>query len=287
MGESAAAIAKGFRDYDPEVNFGGVILNRLGSANHERMVREGMDKIGVPVIGAIYRDDRMHSPERHLGLTPVTEIDPTEAINTIREAVEKMVNLDQLLDIASSAPAIDLPETVDAKSIEKRVKIGVAYDEAFSFYYPASLAALEEKGAELVYFSPLNDLVIPEVDGLVFGGGFPEMFLFQLSSNESMKESIREANEKGVTATAKRDTLLGAADTSLRGHEFHFSTMEPTVENFPWAFHLEGGRRPQSYDGGYATDNVLASYLHLNFAGSDEGTQHFVDICANYKAKRS
>ena len=153
--KSAAAIAKGFRDYDPEVNFGGVILNRLGSANHERMVREGMDKIGVPVIGAIYRDDRMHSPERHLGLTPVTEIDPTEAINTIREAVEKMVNLDQLLDIASSAPAIELPETVDAKSIEKRVKIGVAYDEAFSFYYPASLAALEEKGAELVYFSLL------------------------------------------------------------------------------------------------------------------------------------
>ena len=297
------------------------------------MVREGMDKIGVPVIGAIYRDDRMHSPERHLGLTPVTEIDPTEAINTIREAVEKMVNLDQLLDIASSAPAIELPEAVDAKSVEKRVKIGVAYDEAFSFYYPASLAALEEKGAELVYFSPLNDLMIPEVDGLVFGGGFPEMFLFQLSSNESMKESIREANEKGmpiyaecgglmylcesihdfegavydtvgivpancimqqklqkvgyVTATAKRDTLLGAADTSLRGHEFHFSTMEPTVENFPWAFHLEGGRRPQSYDGGYATDNVLASYLHLNFAGSDEGAQHFVDICANYKAKRS
>ena len=90
-----------------------------------------------------------------------------------------------------------------------------------------------------------------------------------------------------VTATAKRDTLLGDTDTVLRGHEFHFSTMEPTVENFPWAFHLEGGRKPQSYDGGYATDNVLASYLHLNFAGSDAGAQHFVDICANYKAKRS
>ena len=175
--------------------------------------------------------------------------------------------------------------------------------------------------------------MIPEVDGLVFGGGFPEMFLFQLSSNESMKESIRQANEQGmpiyaecgglmylcetihdfegsvyetvgivpancimqqklqkvgyVTATAKRDTLLGNANTSLRGHEFHFSTMEPTVEDFPWAFHLEGGRKPQSYDGGYATNNVLASYLHLNFAGSDEGAQHFVDICATYKAKRS
>ncbi|MDU7787643.1 MAG: cobyrinate a,c-diamide synthase [Veillonella sp.] len=315
-----------------EVNFGGVILNRLGSANHERMVREGMDKIGVPVIGAIYRDDRMHSPERHLGLTPVTEIDPTEAINTIREAVEKMVNLDALLEIATGAPTIELPDAIDAKSIEKRVKIGVAYDEAFSFYYPASLAALEEKGAELVYFSPLNDSVIPDVDGLVFGGGFPEMFLFQLSSNESMKESIRQANAQDmpiyaecgglmylcesihdfegsvyktvgivpancvmqqklqkvgyVTATAKRDTLLGAMNTAIRGHEFHFSTMEPTIDDFPWAFHLEGGRKPQSYDGGYATKNVLASYLHLNFAGSDEGAQHFVDTCAAYKAQK-
>lgn len=124
-----------------------------------------------------------------------------------------MVNLDQLLDIASSAPAIELPEAVDAKSVEKRVKIGVAYDEAFSFYYPASLAALEEKGAELVYFSPLNDLMIPEVDGLVFGGGFPEMFLFQLSSNESMKESIRQANEQGMPIYAECGWLMYLCET--------------------------------------------------------------------------
>ena len=82
-----------------------------------------------------------------------------------------------------------------------------------------------------------------------------------------------------VTATAKRNTLLGNTGTALHGHEFHFSTMEPTIEEFPWAFHLEGGRKPQSYDGGYATDNVLASYLHLNFAGSLEGAKHFVDMC--------
>ena len=332
MGESAAAIAKGFRDYDPEVNFGGVILNRLGSVNHERMIREGMDKIGVLVVGAIYRDDRMHSPERHLGLTPVTESDPTEAIATIRSAVEKMVDLERLLSIASSAPAIELPEATDTKHMQKKAKIGVAYDEAFSFYYPASLAALEEQGAELVYFSPLNDVEIPSVDGLIFGGGFPEMFLHQLSANEAMKSSIREASEQRmpiyaecgglmylcetihdfegtvydtvgivpancmmqrnlqkvgyVTATAKRDTLLGDIGTSLRGHEFHFSTMEPTIEDFPWAFHLEGGRKPQSYDGGYASDNVLASYLHLNFAGTDEGAQHFVNRCEAFKNNR-
>ena len=331
MGESAAAIAKGFRDYDPEVNFGGVILNRLGSANHERMVREGMDKIGVPVIGAIYRDDRMHSPERHLGLTPVTEVDPTEAIATIQHAVESMVDLDALYKVATSAAP--MPAPIDAtKGVTKRTKIGVAYDEAFSFYYPASLSALEAQGAELVYFSPLKDSVIPDVDGLVFGGGFPELFLQALSENTAMKESIRKANQRHmpiyaecgglmylcesihdfegsvyktvgivpancvmqqklqkvgyVTATAKRDTLLGAMNTAIRGHEFHFSTMEPTIDDFPWAFHLEGGRKPQSYDGGYATKNVLASYLHLNFAGSDEGAQHFVDTCAAYKAQK-
>lgn len=351
MGESAAAIALGFREYDPQVNFGGVILNRLGSANHERMVREGMAKIGVPVIGAIHRDDRMGSPERHLGLTPVTEFDPTTAIDAIREAVHSMVNLDELHDIASSASAIELDghtivdvtnnstarvdSPVDSMARDEALgkpKIGVAYDEAFSFYYPASLAALEEQGAELVYFSPLKDSSLPDVDGLVFGGGFPEMFLQQLADNTVMKSAILAANDKKmpiyaecgglmylcehivgfegetydtvglvpadcvmqkslqkvgyVTATALRDTLLGPVGESLRGHEFHFSIMEPHIENFPWAFHLEGGRKPQSYEGGYATDNVLASYLHLNFAGTDEGTRHFIDRCILYKKSK-
>lgn len=331
MGESAAAIALGFRDYDKDLDFKGVILNRLGSDNHERMVREGMAKIGVPVLGAIRRDDRMHSPERHLGLTPVTEIDPTEAIATIQHAVESMVDLQALFDVAASAAPLVISDA-HSESIKKRTKIGVAYDEAFSFYYPASLQALEDQGAELVYFSPLKDKAIPDVDGLVFGGGFPEMFLDTLSNNTSMKESILDANQHHmpiyaecgglmylceqihdfegntyntvgvvpancvmqqklqkvgyVTATAKRDTLLGAKDTSLRGHEFHFSTMEPTIDDFPWAFHLEGGRKPQSYDGGYATDNVLASYLHLNFAGSVEVAKHFVDMCEAFGHNR-
>ncbi len=98
-----------------------------------------------------------------------------------------------------------------------------------------------------------------------------------------MQKSLQKVGY--VTATALRDTLLGPVGESLRGHEFHFSIMEPHIENFPWAFHLEGGRKPQSYEGGYATDNVLASYLHLNFAGTDEGTRHFIDRCILYKKK--
>ena len=162
MGESAAAIAKGFRDYDDEVHLAGVLLNRIGSDNHEHMIRSAMERLGIPVIGAIRRDDRMHSPERHLGLTPVTEVDPTDAITTIREAVKSMVDMDALESIACSAPGLVVAETLSEQKVKRRARIGVAYDEAFSFYYPASLKALEMAGATIVQFSPLTDTALPD-----------------------------------------------------------------------------------------------------------------------------
>ena len=332
MGESAAAIAKGFRDYDPAVQFGGVILNRLGSDNHEHMIRTAMKKLGVPVLGAIRRDERMQSPERHLGLTPVTEIDPTEAIATIRDAVKVMVNLQALTELAQSAPDLSI-ETVEAvESVEKRARIGIAMDEAFSFYYPASLAALEAEGAELHYFSPLQDKELPDVDGVFFGGGFPEMFLSKLGNNVSMRDSIRKASQEGmpiyaecgglmymteavtdfegntypmvgivpatcemqqtlqrvgyVSATMLEPNILGSVKDSLRGHEFHFSTMTPTRSPFPWAFELVGGRKPKAYQGGYAHKNILASYLHINFSGSEVAAKRFVDSCEAYSQRK-
>ena len=113
-----------------------------------------------------------------------------------------MVDLDALYKVAASAAPMAAP--VDAtKGVTKRTKIGIAYDEAFSFYYPASLATLEAQGAELVYFSPLKDSTIPDVNGLVFGGGFPEMFLQALSENLSMKQSILDANERHMPIYAE------------------------------------------------------------------------------------
>lgn len=333
MGESAAAIAKGFKEYDSEVQFAGVLLNRLGSDNHERMIREAMERLAIPVIGAIRRDERMHSPERHLGLTPTTEVDPAQAISVICEAVKKMVDMESLQTLAGQARPLSLPEEMTGEMVTVKARIGVAYDEAFSFYYPASLAALERAGAELLYFSPLRDKTLPVVDGLVFGGGFPEMFLPQLEENAAMREAIRQAAAKDmpvyaecgglmylcesivdfeqrkhtmvgivpavcemqaslqkvgyVTAEALQDTLLAPQGTALRGHEFHFSTMTPTVEpeKFPWAFRLTGGRQNKTYTGGYRTANVLASYLHLNFAGQAEGATRLVEACAAYRNK--
>ncbi len=331
MGESAAALALGFKTYDPEVDFRGVLLNRLGSENHERMIVEALERLNIPVIGCIHRDDRMQSPERHLGLTPVTEIDPTEALCVIQGVVEESVDLEAFEAVGTSAPALDFEEDV-VQAQEKIARIGVAYDEAFSFYYPASLAALEKEGADIVYFSPLRDQELPEVDALLFGGGFPEMFLSELEGNSSMKSAIRQAAQEGmpiyaecgglmylcesitdfdgnvhetvgvvpavtvmqqklqrvgyVTATAQRDTILGVLGEELRGHEFHFSTMEPTVEEFPWAFSFLGGRMPKAHLGGYAKDNILASYLHLNFAGSEGAAEYFVQHAATYRKQK-
>ena len=173
---------------------------------------------------------------------------------------------------------------------------------------------------------------MPDVDGIFFGGGFPEMFLSQLGNNESMKDSIRKASEKGmpiyaecgglmymteavtdfegntypmvgivpatcemqqslqrvgyVSATMLEPSILGSVKDTLRGHEFHFSTMTPTQSPFPWAFELVGGRKPKAYQGGYAHKNVLASYLHINFSGSEEAAKAFVDACEGYSQRK-
>lgn len=354
MGESAAAIAKGFRDYDSDLDFRGVILNRIGSANHELMIRNALDRLQIPVLGVIHRDERMKSPERHLGLTPVTELDVEDTLKVISQCMGESLDFEGLLNIANSAPSLQWgsvytevmrngsdPENSAAagfgiKSTSMAVKIGVAFDEAFSFYYPASLEALEAQGAELVYFSPLRDKTLPDVDALLFGGGFPEMFLQDLSANVSMREAIHKAADSGmpiyaecgglmyltaqvvdfekqtlpmvdliparcamqdklqrvgyVEATALQDNVLVRKGDRLRGHEFHFSTMEvidaSEASEFPWAFQFEGGRKRETYIGGYCKDNILASYLHINFAGNDEAVKRFIDAARTFHEDR-
>lgn len=327
VGYSIAATALGFREYDKDVHIAGVILNRLGSDRHEAMVREVMEKIHMPVIGAFHRDDDLKTPERHLGLTPVTEIETQQLISHMGEAAGKWVDTEALLTIAQNAPALDVPEETNLGE-KRNVRIGVARDEAFSFYYPASLEALERRGATLVDFSPLKDQEIPDVDGLIFGGGFPEMFLHELENNTSMKASIQKAAADGmpiyaecgglmylcekiqgfdgetydmvglvpgtcvmqkklqrvgyVTGTALRDSIIAKQGDTLKGHEFHFSTLE-CGDDFPWAYTLQGTRQKTGHIEGYAKDNVLASYLHLSFDGNPCAADCFMRKIAEYK----
>ena len=203
MGDSAAAIALGFKLYDSEVNLAGVILNRLGSPTHKALIKEAMTKLNIPVFGAIYRDDSVHMPERHLGLTPAQENNAREVIDIISEKIAKEVYLDKIIEISKTAPSIVVhDEKTDDLNCD--IKIGVAYDKAFSFYYPASLEELKKCGAKLEFFSPLNDESIPkDVDALIFGGGFPEVFANRLAENKSMLESIRRANEQKMPIYAE------------------------------------------------------------------------------------
>ncbi len=326
MGESVAATVLGYKMYDPQVRLAGVIVNRLGSATHKAMVCEALERLGVPVVGCMYRNDALSMPERHLGLTPVTEHDAYDTVGEMGRQIAEQVDVTGIIEIARSAATLVVPEE-DVVRRKTEVRVGVAQDEGFSFYYPESLSALEAAGAELVPFSPLKDKHIPAVDGLVLGGGFPEMFVEELAANESMRQSINQACRQGlpvyaecgglmyltrqivdfagkaydmagvipaicsmesrlqtvgyVEATALNDNVLCQAGETLRGHEFHFSRMIPDGEpdRFPWAFQFKKMRTGSVYPGGYASGNIVGSYLHMHFAGNEQAAERFVEKC--------
>ena len=201
-GESVAATVLGFRQYDPEVRLSGVILNQIGSDSHAQIVTEALAKIDVRVFGVIRRAESLKVPERHLGLLPVTENDAGQVLEIIHRAIAGQIDSEALLELAQSAPGMELPPA-PAFPAQRRARLGIARDEAFSFYYPESLRVLEELGAELVSFSPLRDPVLPQVDGLFFGGGFPEMFLEELSVNRSLTKEIKKAALGGMPMLAE------------------------------------------------------------------------------------
>ena len=206
---SAAAIVKGFVGFDPEVEIRGVVLNNLGGGLHrEKAVRAVESYTGLPVIGAISRDESMRIGMRHLGLIPAIEgrsrVDDFDAhLESIKSVIKRSVDMEALVRIAESAPELPrvAPHLYDKSrwgEDETCVRIGVALDEVFNFYYRDNLELLELAGAEIVYFSPLHDKRIPDVDGLYIGGGYPELFASELEKNIAMRESIREASHAEI-----------------------------------------------------------------------------------------
>ena len=190
--QSCIAVAKGFIDYHPEVQIRGVILNRA-TEYHKTWISPVLEEeLGVKVIGCLPYNDRISMPERHLGLLPADENQELrERIDGMADHIVQYLDLEAIRQIAANAPELDWEYKPEAAG--PKVIIGVARDRAFSFYYQDSLDFLEELGAELVFFSPLDDQSIPPVDGLYIGGGFPEMFLDELSANQGMTEHIRAA----------------------------------------------------------------------------------------------
>ena len=212
---SAAAIVKGYHEFDRKVNIRGVILNKIGSERHAEKARMAIEKYTrIDVLGAIPRTNAMKLTMRHLGLIPAREgasrVDGFGAkLEKIEETISENLDIDRIAAIAAEAPPIKkLKPGIFVRGNDAGVKIGVAMDESFNFYYKDNLDLLELKGAELTYFSPVHDREIPEVDGLIVGGGYPEIFAAELAANEGMRRSVREASAKGMPIYAECGGLM-------------------------------------------------------------------------------
>lgn len=221
---SAAAMASGFLHFREKSHIAGVILNRVSSMYYERLAAAVEEASRLPVLGYLPESEEYHMESRHLGLFLPGEIDRLrERIGRLADQMEKSIAVERVLEVAGMLPLrIENKEkekaeneSMEAESIAKfpacqeqkvtsRVRIGVARDEAFCFYYQENFRLLEQMGAELVYFSPLRDKKIPDrVDGLLFGGGYPENYARELAKNAAMRESIRRSIAAGMPFLAE------------------------------------------------------------------------------------
>lgn len=328
---SVAALVHGFASWDPEVRLAGVILNRVASDRHEQLLREALEEgSGVPVLGAVRRSAAVATPSRHLGLIPAVErsAEALRAVADMGELVAASVDLDAVLALARTAPPLDATAWDPAVEVERVAgapRIAVAGGAAFSFSYAENAELLTAAGAEVVPFDPLHADALPaDTAGLVIGGGFPELYVRELSANATLRAAIaafagsgapiaaecagllylgRELDGLpmcGVLDTAARmterltlgyreavaltDSPLAPTGTRVRGHEFHRTVCEPAAGERP----AWGWRLPTGprTEGftGGTLGNVHASYLHLHWGGSPQLAASFAAAAAAHRA---
>ena len=200
---SALATLEGFLRFRPDSRIRGVIFNRMSEGVYAAL-RPEAEKLGVKPLGYVPKVPELMIESRHLGLVTPGEIeDLWQKLDALAALLEKTVDMDGLLALAGSAPALDAPPAPPIPSMP-RTKIAVARDEAFCFLYRDNLDLLEDCGAELLFFSPLRDAALPEgAQGLILPGGYPELYAKALSENESMLRSVREAIEGGLPCLAE------------------------------------------------------------------------------------
>ncbi|HET7526296.1 MAG TPA: cobyrinate a,c-diamide synthase [Burkholderiaceae bacterium] len=222
MTRGIAPLILGYQAFERDIRIGGVILNRLGGSRHEAKLRAVIEHYtDVPVLGAVAEDERLSMTERHLGLMPCAEVGDADArMRDIGRIVGEQVDLERVRALAASAGA--LPRGVVAASLEAArpvriqrsdVRIGIARDRAFGFYYPDDLATLEAAGAELVPVDTLHDARLPAIDGLFIGGGFPETCMAELEANASLRGALHDAITAGLPTYAECGGLMYLART--------------------------------------------------------------------------
>lgn len=211
LGASAAAMASGYCGFDPEIDLSAIIFNKVGGRSHlELLTKAVASSVGAKLIGGLPRDGAMSLPSRHLGLMAARETLASERfLERLSSFVEESLDLDLLLEIASSSKPLSF-ETVENRALpQRRCNVALARDEAFYFYYQDNLELLQEAGAHLVPFSPLRDRSLPQdISGIYIGGGYPELFARDLEDNRSMRNEIKEFAEAGGAIYAECGGLM-------------------------------------------------------------------------------
>jgi cobyrinic acid a,c-diamide synthase len=322
VARSVAALVHGFLTYDPGVRIGGVIFNRVGSPAHEQLLRDALHPMGVPVLGAVRRRDSLAVPSRHLGLVPAAErsVAALAVVAELGAVVAESVDLEAVLRLARGASAlIAADEQPDASTPPDRpIRIAVASGAAFTFGYAEHVELLEAAGAEVVPVDPLCDEHLPaDIDGLIVGGGFPEVHAVELTANDGLRADIARAAAAGVPMVAEcagllylgktldghpmcgvldsdavmTDTLvlgyrdavcaadspLAAQGTRVHGHEFHRTVVTRSSEVTP-AWHWQV--RGTVVSEGAVRASVHASYLHVHWSGLPGAAQRLVAACS-------
>jgi len=211
-GRSLAAMLRGFIEEAGPGRICGVILNEVSGSSHADYLRAALAPLKTPVLGAVPRCDELHWPERHLGLRASQEMALPET-EALAHLAERFFDLPKLLAMLAAAPA-KAPEAGEKRCAPRR--IAIAKDEAFHFYYASNLDHLRRRGIELVEFSPCRDSALPaKIEGLIFGGGFPECFVEALAENASMRAEVRSAVDGGLPCYAECGGLMYLAEELL------------------------------------------------------------------------
>jgi cobyrinic acid a,c-diamide synthase len=325
----------GYQAFDKRIRIAGVILNQLGGARHESKLRAVIEHYtDVSVLGAIGHDPRLGVVERHLGLMPNHELDDAAIrVRAMGDLIAAQVDLAKVRDIAASAPVMPECRASRTEPLPRaRLRIGVARDKAFGFYYPDDLQALERAGAEIVPINTLADQGLPALDGLFIGGGFPEEFMPQLEANVALRHDIGAAIEAGLpvyaecgglmylarklswkdrsyqmvgalpadvmmherpvgrgyvelelTSDAPWSTSQTPSSNGLRGHEFHYSSLENLGSDLKFAYRVKRGYGVDGQRDGLVYRNVLASYSHLRSGAGSDWARQFIDFVQRKK----
>lgn len=318
MAASVAAVVHGFATYSPRTRVSGVILNRVGSDAHEESLLTALRPLGIPVLGALRRSDRLRWRDRHLGLVPVVE-DPRavgKSLERLAAQVEGSCDLDGLLALARSAPGRSAGPLVSARRVASAT-VAVAAGRAFSFTYEDNLERLRQAGADTVTFDPASDERLPAgVQGLLVGGGFPESHARRLGSNQALLSEVRRRISGGLVTWAECGGLLwlcrSLEGTPLCGVLPAEARMTPklklgyrvatALEQNPvlapgrparaHEFHYSGLDRPgealavegggRTSRAGFASPTLLASYLHLHLGADPAPAERFVLAASRY-----